>query len=55
MNKKVRWGIVVGTALLILGVVNFMIHESNYSKQVEAVAKKTVEQRPGCRRNKKTN
>lgn len=40
MNKKVRWGIVLGTALLILGVVNFMIHESNYNKQVEAVAKK---------------
>jgi hypothetical protein len=38
MNKKVRWGIIGATSLLVIGVGLFTVNESNYSKKVEAVA-----------------
>lgn len=38
MNKKVRWGIIGATTLLVIGIGLFTVNESNYSKKVEAIA-----------------
>jgi hypothetical protein len=37
MNKKVRWGIIGVTSLLVLGIGLFTINETNYSKKVEVI------------------
>lgn len=37
MNKKVRWGIIGATSLLVVGIGLFTVNESNYSKQVEVI------------------